>query len=76
MLLNVIIVFGERLIICAEMVKSDDFLLLYTQHCLTYKLNHIIMLNHLEPLWLLVIERLPFSALLYFILGATKLKPL
>jgi len=32
------------------------------------------MLNHLEPFWLPVIERLPFSALLYFSPGATKLK--
>jgi len=34
------------------------------------------MINHLEPFWLTVIERLPFSALLYFNPGATKLIPL
>jgi len=38
-------------------------------------LSPIVMLNYLEPFWLPVIGRLPFSALLYLVLarGATRI---
>jgi len=74
-LLDIIIVVWRTLDHWAPKWWNRMILMIYITHYIVQ--SRIIMLNHPELVWLLMIETFPaFNALLYFSLGATKLKSL